>query len=76
MTHKNVAEIGTTKSEWLGHLSGQKTGEWIDYAMHLVRQTMLLLFLILSPYNPLDFSLAVLKFSATLNPHDVAAPLL
>ena len=37
MNNPNVKSITSTKDEWLGTFDVERTGEWMDYAMHLVR---------------------------------------
>lgn len=37
MKHEHVSSITTTQSEWIGTFDTSRTGEWMDYAMHLVR---------------------------------------
>ncbi|XP_065065906.1 high-affinity choline transporter 1-like isoform X2 [Rhopilema esculentum] len=36
MSNPNVKSITSTKDEWLGTFDVERTGEWMDYAMHLV----------------------------------------
>ena len=36
MSHDNVVKITTTDQKWIGKWDTKYTGEWVDYAMHLV----------------------------------------
>lgn len=36
MKNDHVSNIKTTQEQWIGTFDTSRTGEWMDYAMHLV----------------------------------------